>query len=114
MSGTPVQSASSMSYPPNDGGGATETQTMHQTPAFFLANYRLGKTLGNGSFGKVFLVALQHVKTSCNPRRHFDRFTDVQVKIAEHVLTQHKVAIKILNKRKIKQQDMEEKGMALL
>ena len=33
-----------------------------------------------------------------------------QVKIAEHVLTQHKVAIKILNKRKIKQQDMEEKG----
>ena len=35
---------------------------------------------------------------------------DVQVKIAEHVLTQHKVAIKILNKRKIKQQDMEEKG----
>ncbi|CAL5229165.1 g12440 [Coccomyxa viridis] len=82
MSGTPVQSASNMSYPPND-SGATETQTMHQTPAFFLANYRLGKTLGNGSFGKV--------------------------KIAEHVLTQHKVAIKILNKRKIKQQDMEEK-----
>lgn len=32
------------------------------------------------------------------------------MKIAEHVLTQHKVAIKILNKRKIKQQDMEEKG----
>ena len=38
----------------------------------------------------------------------------MQVKIAEHVLTQHKVAIKILNKRKIKQQDMEEKGMLLL
>ena len=36
----------------------------------------------------------------------------MQVKIAEHVLTQHKVAIKILNKRKIKQQDMEEKGVA--
>ena len=35
---------------------------------------------------------------------------NMQVKIAEHVLTQHKVAIKILNKRKIKQQDMEEKG----
>ena len=53
MSGTPVQSAGSMSYPTNDGG--SENQTMHQTPAFFLANYRLGKTLGNGSFGKVKL-----------------------------------------------------------
>ena len=58
MSGTPMQSTSSMSYPPNDGSG-TETQTMHQTPAFFLANYRLGKTLGNGSFGKVILANLQ-------------------------------------------------------
>ena len=35
----------------------------------------------------------------------------MQVKIAEHVQTGHKVAIKILNCRKIKQQDMEEKGM---
>ena len=67
MSGTPVQSASSMSYPPND-SGASDTQTMHQTPAFFLANYRLGKTLGNGSFGKVMSAALQHAQSSCNPR----------------------------------------------
>ncbi|CAM8965082.1 hypothetical protein QQ045_005349 [Rhodiola kirilowii] len=49
----------------------------------FLPNYKLGKTLGIGSFGKV--------------------------KIAEHVLTGHKVAIKILNRRKIKNMDMEEK-----
>ncbi|CAN6452346.1 unnamed protein product [Victoria cruziana] len=49
----------------------------------FLSNYRLGKTLGIGSFGKV--------------------------KIAEHVLTGHKVAIKILNRRKIKNMEMEEK-----
>ncbi|CAH8289987.1 unnamed protein product [Eruca vesicaria subsp. sativa] len=48
-----------------------------------LANYKLGKTLGIGSFGKV--------------------------KIAEHVVTGHKVAIKILNRRKIKNMDMEEK-----
>lgn len=33
-----------------------------------------------------------------------------QVKVAEHVLTGHKVAIKILNRKKIKQMDMEEKG----
>ncbi|KAL8248752.1 hypothetical protein R6Q59_005620 [Mikania micrantha] len=50
----------------------------------FLRNYKLGKTLGIGSFGKV--------------------------KIAEHALTGHKVAIKILNRRKIKNMDMEEKG----
>ncbi|XP_044506977.1 SNF1-related protein kinase catalytic subunit alpha KIN10-like [Mangifera indica] len=49
----------------------------------FLANYKLGKTLGIGSFGKV--------------------------KIAEHALTGHKVAIKILNRRKIKNMEMEEK-----
>ncbi|PIA62872.1 hypothetical protein AQUCO_00200708v1 [Aquilegia coerulea] len=49
----------------------------------FLSNYKLGKTLGIGSFGKV--------------------------KIAEHALTGHKVAIKILNRRKIKNMEMEEK-----
>ena len=38
----------------------------------------------------------------------------LQVKVAEHVLTGHKVAIKILNRRKIKQMDMEEKGAHLL
>ncbi|KAI0529010.1 hypothetical protein KFK09_001555 [Dendrobium nobile] len=48
-----------------------------------LPNYKLGKTLGIGSFGKV--------------------------KIAEHALTGHKVAIKILNRRKIKNMEMEEK-----
>ncbi|KAI3860472.1 hypothetical protein MKX03_013475 [Papaver bracteatum] len=49
----------------------------------FLPNYKLGKTLGIGSFGKV--------------------------KIAEHALTGHKVAIKILNRRKIRSLEMEEK-----
>lgn len=51
----------------------------------FLPNYKFGKTLGIGTFGKV--------------------------KIAEHVLTGHKVAIKILNRRKIKKMEMEEKGL---
>lgn len=53
----------------------------------FLRNYKLGKTLGIGSFGKV--------------------------KIAEHALTGHKVAVKILNRRKIKNMEMEEKGTAI-
>ncbi|KAG2591368.1 serine/threonine protein kinase OSK1-like isoform X1 [Panicum virgatum] len=48
-----------------------------------LRNYRIGKTLGIGSFGKV--------------------------KIAEHISTGHKVAIKILNRRKIRGMEMEEK-----
>ncbi|KAI8543303.1 hypothetical protein RHMOL_Rhmol08G0206100 [Rhododendron molle] len=48
-----------------------------------LRNYRMGKTLGHGSFGKV--------------------------KIAEHLPTGYKVAIKILNRRKMKSPDMEEK-----
>ena len=115
MSGTPVQPQNSMSYPPNN-EGQSDAQSMHQTPAFFLANYRLGKTLGNGSFGKVSLTYLPD--PSCRNLSHLTMKMElaahllggVQVKIAEHVLTQHKVAIKILNKRKIKQQDMEEKG----
>jgi len=51
---------------------------------YYLPNYKLGKTLGIGSFGKV--------------------------KVAEHSPTGHKVAIKILNRRKVKMMDMEEKG----
>lgn len=53
-----------------------------------LRNYRIGKTLGHGSFGKV--------------------------KIAEHLLTGHKVAIKILNRRKMRSPEMEEKCMKLM
>ncbi|KAL2493018.1 SNF1-related protein kinase catalytic subunit alpha KIN10 [Abeliophyllum distichum] len=53
------------------------------TAESLVRNYRLGKTLGHGSFGKV--------------------------KIAEHVQTRYKVAIKILNRRKMKSPDMEEK-----
>lgn len=65
------------------GGGAQHMQDTNQSAEMFLSHYRLGRTLGVGSFGKV--------------------------KIAEHSQTGHKVAIKILNRRKIKQMDMEEK-----
>eukprot|EP00803_Ostreobium_quekettii_P005684 evm.model.scf_712.1 EVM.evm.TU.scf_712.1 scf_712:16665-29541(+) len=50
---------------------------------YYLKKYRLGKTLGIGSFGKV--------------------------KVAEHTLTGHQVAIKILNRKKIQSMDMEDK-----
>ncbi|KAL5741305.1 hypothetical protein ACOSP7_028037 [Xanthoceras sorbifolium] len=49
----------------------------------FLPNYKLGRTLGIGSFGKV--------------------------KFAEHVVTGLKVAIKVLNRSKIMERRMEEK-----
>ena len=50
-----------------------------------LRNYNLGKTFGIGTFGKV--------------------------KIAEHKLTGHRVAIKIINRRQMRNMEMEEKGM---
>jgi len=48
-----------------------------------IGHYRLGKNLGIGSFGKV--------------------------RLAEHQLTGHKVAVKILNRARIRQLDMDEK-----
>eukprot|EP00232_Nephroselmis_pyriformis_P004979 CAMPEP_0182903420 /NCGR_PEP_ID=MMETSP0034_2-20130328/31260_1 /TAXON_ID=156128 /ORGANISM="Nephroselmis pyriformis, Strain CCMP717" /LENGTH=515 /DNA_ID=CAMNT_0025038291 /DNA_START=214 /DNA_END=1761 /DNA_ORIENTATION=+ len=63
--------------------GAAPGQHGVQSAEFYLPNYRLGKTLGIGSFGKV--------------------------KVAEHILTGHKVAVKILNRKKIKAMDMDEK-----
>jgi len=52
-----------------------------------LIGYRIRITLGFGSFGKV--------------------------KIAEHILTGHEVAIKIINRRRITSMEMEEKGQCL-
>lgn len=65
-----------------DGGGRQPGGPA--TTEYYLPNYKLGKTLGIGSFGKV--------------------------RVAEHSPTGHKVAIKILNRRKVKVTDMEEKG----
>ncbi|XP_010550030.1 PREDICTED: SNF1-related protein kinase catalytic subunit alpha KIN10 isoform X2 [Tarenaya hassleriana] len=62
-----------------EGSGGTSLSGME----LITLNYKLGRTLGIGSFGRV--------------------------KIAEHALTGHKVAIKILNRRKIKSMEMEEK-----
>ncbi|KAK9803721.1 hypothetical protein WJX73_006602 [Symbiochloris irregularis] len=85
--GSPQDSANtgetSADHSPQQSGSRGGNNPHGTTAEFFLSNYRLGKTLGIGSFGKV--------------------------KIAEHVQTGHKVAIKILNYKKIRQQDMEEK-----
>ena len=39
--------------PTHDAGGSSAATYQSQDAAFFLSNYRLGKTLGVGSFGKV-------------------------------------------------------------
>lgn len=46
----------------------------------------------------------------CTGAKQLTSVAAVQVKVAEHILTGHKVAIKILNRKKIKQMDMDEKG----
>lgn len=50
-----------------------------------LLTYRIGRTLGSGAFGKV--------------------------KMAEHILTKQKVAIKILSLEKVRDKHVEERGM---
>ena len=42
----------------------TKMQDVNQTAEFFLANYRLGKTLGIGSFGKVQLMVVLLLQVS--------------------------------------------------
>jgi hypothetical protein len=103
-------------------GAPQGVQGYNQSAEFFLSNYRLGKTLGIGSFGKVRFCERSALSRALPlpARRRADRqgctaarAVPTQVKVAEHVLTGHKVAIKILNRRKIQQMEMEEKGVLL-
>ncbi|RLN37116.1 hypothetical protein BBJ28_00012275 [Nothophytophthora sp. Chile5] len=64
-----------------------------------LGHYRLGKTLGIGSFGKV----------KPRPSHRFAMPGVCLEAVAEHEITGHKVAIKILNRNKIRSLDMSEK-----
>jgi 5'-AMP-activated protein kinase catalytic alpha subunit len=64
-------------------GGANPSDPNSETTDSLLHNYRISRTLGFGSFGKV--------------------------KIGEHILTGHKVAIKVLNRKKVRSMEMEEK-----
>eukprot|EP00658_Telonema_sp_P-2_P083123 TRINITY_DN891_c0_g1_i3.p1 TRINITY_DN891_c0_g1~~TRINITY_DN891_c0_g1_i3.p1 ORF type:complete len:520 (-),score=113.17 TRINITY_DN891_c0_g1_i3:251-1810(-) len=65
------------------GGSRGGTRPNRGGPVVGVGNYRFGKTLGLGSFGKV--------------------------KLAEHVGTGHKVAVKVLNRQKIQHLDMDHK-----
>lgn len=68
----------------------------------------MGKTLGIGSFGKA-----RHRRGGACPAPALTLHSPLptpQVKLAEHALTGYKVAIKILNRKKIRAMDMDEKG----
>ena len=117
-------------------------QLTGRPPQFYLPNYRMGKTLGIGSFGKARGGGVPHRLPASSPNEGAWARTGrcagaarlrsallcgalqpdepqgavaevvgrPQVKMAEHALTGHKVAIKILNRKKIKAMDMDEKG----
>ena len=59
----------------------------------FVGQYRLEKTLGTGSFGKVKRISV----------------VSLRIVVATHMKTGIKVAIKILNKERIDQLDMNTK-----
>jgi len=68
-----------------------------------IGNYRLLKTLGAGSFGKV----------KCTPKlqHYLSKTSDINsiLIVAIHEITHQRVAVKILNKRKIKTLGMFDK-----
>ncbi|CAL8124794.1 unnamed protein product [Orchesella dallaii] len=74
---TPALTSSGGGLPPATGGGTTQ----HAVPVVKIGNYVLGETLGVGTFGKVKIGEHQH-------------------------LPGHKVAVKILNRQKIKGLDV--------
>ena len=63
-----------------------------------IGNYRLSKNLGNGSFGKVKRNLLLYTMTVIN-----------EFLVAYNEVSSHEVAVKIMNKKKIKQQGVFEK-----
>ncbi len=104
-----------MSNPSSSYGSDQQSSApLSQGADYWLQNYRLGKTLGIGSFGKVCASSscpFAPLLTCNKPQLERKICLALQVKVAEHVLTGHQVAIKILNRRKIRQMEMEEKGM---
>jgi len=78
---------------------------MEQAPVQ-IGQFILGKNLGIGAFGKVS-------ERNSRERSKLPLLSSLtallQVKVATHAVTGHKVAVKILNKAKIKQLGMEEK-----
>lgn len=74
-------------------------------PIVKIGHYTLGQTLGVGTFGKVksmYIYYLYIIRNEIIPCF----FHVILFAVGEHVLTKHKVAVKILNRQKIKSLDV--------
>jgi len=77
---------------------------MDETSRVTITQYRLDRTVGQGTFGKVKCI----VHELFNPQKSWNHVMSVCA-VGFHVLTGKPVAIKILNKKKIKTVEMMEK-----
>ncbi len=66
-----------------------------------IGNYTLLETLGVGSFGKVKRKPCKHLVLSKDVI-----FTEAEISVAIHSQTKHKVAVKIINRKRISNLDM--------
>lgn len=76
-------------------------------PIVKIGHYTLGQTLGVGTFGKVKSTYIHYSHDGgTTPLPHACFFHVMSFAVGEHVLTKHKVAVKILNRQKIKSLDV--------
>lgn len=77
-------------------------------PIVKIGHYTLGQTLGVGTFGKVKSMYAYFVSRNrkCCAMHCFFHMIYLFIIVGEHVLTKHKVAVKILNRQKIKSLDV--------
>jgi 5'-AMP-activated protein kinase catalytic alpha subunit len=73
-----------------------------------IGNYRLGTTLGTGSFGKVKCKCFDVIVNAACVLLDANTSSSCAL-VAEHIITGHQVAVKILNKEKVKTLKMDQK-----
>ncbi len=93
---------------------------LSSTGEFFLANYELGRKIGNGSFGVVCGGGdcqqhnEQHTHHQHYLYQHHYHHRHHQVRLALHKLTGHHVAVKIISKKKLQEKDPNSEDKRML